>query len=137
MGVLAVIAMLMMYLFAAKQVTDTETPRIAGFVQDVLQRNLAETPRTLLTQRARSAEGARRYELVLHPAPRIAGDAAAVEQLLEGAAKIVFEELERRAGDATVTCVAVLPEGERRVTYDSRMQRVPEPGSTPPGDTSR
>ena len=123
--------MLLLYLFAAKQVTDTETPRVGALVHDVLQRNLQKGERTTLRLRARVAGGGRHYELTLHPAARLAEDAAALANLLAGAAEIVHEEVGARRGDVTVTCVAVLPTAERRTTYDRRMREVPEPELEP------
>ncbi len=127
MAMLAIIAMLFMYLFATKQVTDTETPRIATFTHDVLERSLAPDSDVTLKLRARVAGGARHYELRLRPAQRLPAARGGVETLLARAAETVFEELSGRQGDVTLTCVAVLPDGERRVTYDRRMQKIPEP----------
>ena len=127
MGTLAVIAMLFMFLFAAKQVTDTESPRVAALTHDVLQRNLVEGSKTSLTLRSKVAGGARHYELKLHPVARLVEDPASLGTLLASAAEIVLEEVAGGKDQITVTCVAVLPDAEHRVTYDRRMQKVPEP----------
>jgi hypothetical protein len=133
MGTFAIIAMLLMYLFAAKQVTDTGAPRIAAMTHDYLSRNLVEGSKTSLMVMSRAgSEGPRRYELRLHPANRIAGDAEAVDRLLRRAAQMVHEEVGGARREAVVTCVAVLPEGELRVTYDRRMQKIPEAGAPEP-----
>jgi len=139
MGMLAIIAMLLMYLFAAKQVTDTETPRIAALTHDVLQRNLVKGSRTSLQLLSRAGAAERHYELRIHPAPRLADDGAGVQTLLASAAQVVLEELGTARGQTTVTCVAVLPDAETRVTYDHRMQTIPEPArdSAPPSEDAR
>ena len=75
-GMLAVIAMLVMYLFMAEQVTDTDVPRVRKFVTTVLKRSLE--PETETTLRVRMLDSGldapRHYELTLTPNGEVAAD---------------------------------------------------------------
>ena len=133
-GMLAVIAMLVMYLFMAEQVTDTDVPRVRKFVTTVLKRSLE--PETETTLRVRMLDSGldapRHYELTLTPNGEVAADPRAVEKLMRRGAGHVFEEVGKKRGPVTVTCVARLPGGtEERRTFDAKLQAIEEPEAPP------
>ena len=134
MGTFAVLAMLVMYLFMAKQVTDTDVPRVRKFVVSVLARSLEPDADSSLRMRrlAPGLDAPRHYELVVTPLPKVAADLRAVDKLLTRGAGYVIEEVRDGRGAPSVTCVARLPRGsERRLTFDAKLRAMEEPVPSP------
>jgi len=135
MGTMALMAMLVLYLFMAKTVTDTDVPRVRTFLVSVLSRNLdPDFEPTLRVRRlAPGLDAPRHYRLVIAPTAEIAADGRAIDTLLHRAARHLMSEVKDKRGPASVTCVAVLPGGsERRLTFDATLQLMEEPASPAP-----
>ena len=135
MGFLAVIAMLVMYLFMAKQVTDTDMPRVRQFVHEVLKRSLEPKSEVKLSMRRldKGLDAPRHYTLVFTPKSDLTADPRSLEKLVTRAASYVVEETKSRRGPVSVTCVALLPGGnEQRLTFDAKLQPMEEPEAPPP-----
>ncbi len=140
MATMAVMAMLVMYLFMAKSMTDTDVPQVRNFVVGALSRSLdPEFESSLRVRRlSRGLDAPRHYELVIAPSAAVAADARAIDKLLARAAMHVLVEVKKGRGPASVTCVAVLPSdgspggSERRLTFDATLRPMEEPPAPAP-----
>lgn len=131
LGVLAIIAVMVMYLFAVKQVTDTAAPAIAKKVDAAMRRSLAkDAPAKMVAVRKHAGERVITvYVLRVTPSEAVAADPHAVGRLMVQAVEIVRSELGPKKKDVVISCVVPLPDGtERRASYDISGREVEDPG---------
>lgn len=113
LGIVAVLIMAVMWLFALDQVSDTTAAQSAAEIDQSLARSMepAAKSRVTVVLEGKGISAPRRYIVRYRPSAPVASDPAALARLAERAARIVVANLDHVKGEASIHCVAELASG--------------------------
>lgn len=113
LGIVAVLVMALMWLFALNQVSDTTAAQSAAAIDQSLSRSMEPESKSRVTMilDGKGVSAPRRYIVRYRPSVAVAADAEAIHRLAERAARIVVANLDHVKGEASIHCVAELGPG--------------------------
>jgi hypothetical protein len=113
LGIAALVLFLVLYYFAAAQVTDTKTPQIAREIGAEFGRSLEKgaAPKLTMHRLGKGPESTREYTARFQPSAAVASDQKAVARLCERVAGMVSGKVDDTRRDVTFVMIAQRADG--------------------------